>query len=121
MMILSSVLVAALSLISSTESFAPRSLTGVGGVRSASAVSKFNEKGLGALFISGSDSVEGDGTIQKETTVAAVPKVAQRWRKSTKQLATLGPSSGDREMIEKVSDGWMDISLNKLSSKMGIL
>ncbi|KAL3904456.1 MAG: hypothetical protein SGILL_010061 [Bacillariaceae sp.] len=37
-----------------------------------------------------------------ETTVAAVPKVAQRWRKSTKQLSTLGPASSNREMIEKL-------------------
>lgn len=34
------------------------------------------------------------------TTVAAVPKMAQRWRKSTKQLATLGPASSTKEMIE---------------------
>ena len=35
-----------------------------------------------------------------EATVAAVPKVAQRWRKSTKQVATLGPASESVEMIE---------------------
>jgi Pyruvate kinase, barrel domain len=40
--------------------------------------------------------------IPVETTVAAVPKVAQRWRKSTKQLATLGPASSNLEMIEKL-------------------
>jgi hypothetical protein len=34
------------------------------------------------------------------TTVAAVPKVAQRWRKSTKQVITLGPASSTQEMIE---------------------
>lgn len=38
----------------------------------------------------------------KETTVAAVPKVAQRWRKHTKQLVTLGPASSSFEMIEKL-------------------
>ncbi|KAL3914652.1 MAG: hypothetical protein SGILL_006016, partial [Bacillariaceae sp.] len=31
-----------------------------------------------------------------------VPKVAQRWRKSTKQLSTLGPASSNFEMIEKL-------------------
>ncbi|KAL7558815.1 hypothetical protein ACA910_018312 [Epithemia clementina (nom. ined.)] len=36
------------------------------------------------------------------TTVAAAPKVAQRWRKSTKQVATLGPASSTFEMIEKL-------------------
>ena len=35
-------------------------------------------------------------------TVAAVPKVAQRWRKSTKQVVTLGPASSSPEMIEKL-------------------
>lgn len=39
---------------------------------------------------------------QSSTTVAAVPKMAQRWRKSTKQLATLGPASSTKEMIEKL-------------------
>lgn len=39
---------------------------------------------------------------KSSTTVAAVPKLAQRWRKSTKQLATLGPASSNKEMIEKL-------------------
>lgn len=34
--------------------------------------------------------------------MAAVPKVAQRWRKSTKQVVTLGPASSNKEMIEKL-------------------
>jgi len=38
----------------------------------------------------------------KEPTVASVPIVAQRWRKSTKQLATLGPASSSKDMIEKL-------------------
>jgi pyruvate kinase len=38
----------------------------------------------------------------KDPTVAAVPKIAQRWRKSTKQLITLGPASSSKEMIEKL-------------------
>jgi len=37
---------------------------------------------------------------QTATTVASAPRMAQRWKKSTKQLATLGPSSSSREMIE---------------------
>jgi len=43
------------------------------------------------------------------TTVAAVPKLAQRWRKSTKQLATLGPASSSKEMIEKLFLAGADI------------
>lgn len=34
--------------------------------------------------------------------VATAPSVAQRWRKSTKQVATLGPASSNFEMIEKL-------------------
>ena len=47
----------------------------------------------------------GDQTTTNKptkTTVAAVPKVAQRWRKSTKQVVTLGPASSNTEMIEKL-------------------
>ena len=58
-------------------------------------------------------TVEGEPSTKKRgelvdankitsTTVAAVPKLAQRWRKSTKQLATLGPASSSKEMIEKL-------------------
>ena len=35
-------------------------------------------------------------------SVASAPRIAQRWRKSTKQLATLGPASESREMLEKL-------------------
>jgi Pyruvate kinase, barrel domain len=45
----------------------------------------------------------------KETTVAAVPMVAQRWRKSTKQVATLGPASSSKEMIEKLFLAGVDV------------
>ena len=91
----------ALSLLSSTtDSFSPRSLVGTGQTSRRLEESE----SLSSLFVSVSDSIVGDGTLPQKTTVAAVPKVAQRWRKSTKQLATLGPSSSDKEMIEKVSE-----------------
>jgi len=41
-------------------------------------------------------------SLPKKTTVAAVPEVAQRWKKSTKQVVTLGPASSSKEMIEKL-------------------
>lgn len=41
-------------------------------------------------------------TIPNVQTVASAPMVAQRWRKSTKQVATLGPASSSKEMIEKL-------------------
>jgi len=37
-----------------------------------------------------------------EKSVAQVPKISDRWKKSTKQIATLGPVSSNREMIEKL-------------------
>jgi len=36
------------------------------------------------------------------TSVASVPKISNRWKKSTKQVATLGPASSTKEMIEKL-------------------
>lgn len=45
----------------------------------------------------------------QDTTVASVPKFAQRWRKSTKQVATLGPASSSREMIETLFLAGADI------------
>jgi len=41
--------------------------------------------------------------------VASIPKFAQRWRKSTKQLATLGPASSTLEMIETLFLAGADI------------
>jgi len=96
MMILSSVLVTALSLISSTDSFSPRSIVSD---RLATSGNHHAER-VGPLSVSLVNTILG--TKPQETTVAAVPKIAQRWKKSTKQLATLGPSSGDKEMIEKL-------------------
>lgn len=46
--------------------------------------------------------VSTQARVASTTTVAAVPKMAQRWRKSTKQLATLGPASSTKEQIEKL-------------------
>ena len=40
------------------------------------------------------------GPAAVTTTVANPPMVAQRWRKSTKQVATLGPASSSLAMIE---------------------
>jgi len=103
MMILSLVLLATVSsLISPTESFAPRSIVVDRSAISDNEAQKsfYSVERMGPLCVSLTDSVTG--TQPQETTVAAVPKVAQRWKKSTKQLATLGPSSGDKEMIEKL-------------------
>jgi len=44
-----------------------------------------------------------------ETTIASIPKFAQRWRKSTKQLATLGPASSSPEKIETLFLAGADI------------
>mmetsp|Transcript_2106 Transcript_2106/g.3020 ORF Transcript_2106/g.3020 Transcript_2106/m.3020 type:complete len:587 (+) Transcript_2106:61-1821(+) len=60
-------------------------------------------KPLTALKVSAETTTSAPATgTSPQTTVASVPKVAQRWRKSTKQLITLGPASSNREMIEKL-------------------
>ncbi|KAL7494956.1 hypothetical protein ACHAWT_003506 [Skeletonema menzelii] len=48
-------------------------------------------------------------TETSDTSVASIPKFAQRWRKSTKQLATLGPASSTLEMIETLFLAGADI------------
>ena len=47
--------------------------------------------------------------LEQRTSVAAIPKFAQRWRKRTKQLATLGPASSSFEMIETLFLAGADI------------
>mmetsp|Transcript_1471 Transcript_1471/g.2605 ORF Transcript_1471/g.2605 Transcript_1471/m.2605 type:complete len:592 (+) Transcript_1471:273-2048(+) len=47
--------------------------------------------------------------VAQATSVASVPKFAQRWRKRTKQLATLGPASSTLEMIETLFLAGADI------------
>lgn len=48
-------------------------------------------------------------STNKDMTIAAVPMVAQRWRKSTKQVATLGPASNNKFMIEKLFLAGVDV------------
>lgn len=88
-------LLAAVALLQASEAFLPRNLP----IKSAVA-STFSLKVATDIDSSPSDSAVN--SPKQETTVAAVPKVAQRWRKSTKQLVTLGPASSSREMIEKL-------------------
>lgn len=102
---LSSALLSAVALLSpTTESFAPRSLTSA-------------KPSQTSLSVSVSESL--DGTLPQNTSVASVPKVAQRWRKSTKQLATLGPASSNYEMIEKVWTAEIDFFGNHWRANFG--
>ena len=55
------------------------------------------------------DVVTPAAPAQQATSVAAIPKFAQRWRKRTKQLATLGPASDSLEMIETLFLAGADI------------
>ena len=73
---------AAAFLASQSEAFAPASL----GVKRTSS------------FLQSSLAPNGVAATKAEMTVAAAPKVAQRWRKSTKQLVTLGPASSNFEV-----------------------
>jgi len=54
-------------------------------------------------------SVTGDSAWAMEGVEGANPKLAQRWRKKTKQVATLGPASCDMEMIEKLFLAGVDV------------
>jgi hypothetical protein len=109
MKFLSSTLLIAVSLVASTDCFTPR------GPGFVSPNNNNGGKANGAVDISlESSTLETTrnswspvfptpaAPMPKETTVAAVPKMAQRWRKSTKQLTTLGPASSNKEMIEKL-------------------
>lgn len=55
---------------------------------------------LASTTVGAKDVVAPSKPLAQQTTVAAAPKLAQRWRKRTKQLATLGPASSSIEMIE---------------------
>ena len=63
---------------------------------------------ISAVVLSSTSAGELEGATNgalgatSKKSVASAPKIAQRWRKSTKQLATLGPASSDRETIEKL-------------------
>mmetsp|Transcript_88593 Transcript_88593/g.173289 ORF Transcript_88593/g.173289 Transcript_88593/m.173289 type:complete len:589 (-) Transcript_88593:229-1995(-) len=95
---LSIALLAALSCFQSSESFVPQGMSTVTSrTETALKVATDWDTQNGARSIN-----SYFGAPKPEPTVAAVPKVAQRWRKSTKQLVTLGPASSSREMIEKL-------------------
>lgn len=80
------VFVAAIALLAShSQAFAPASF---GVKRSSSLQSTTN---VDPSYVA---------AVNPETTVAAAPKVAQRWRKSTKQLVTLGPASSNKEVSD---------------------
>jgi pyruvate kinase len=101
----SSSLLVALGLIASADAFVPRSIPAFATRSLAASSSADRTKISSALHVVANPALtNGDVTASsiKDTTVAAVPKVAQRWRKSTKQLVTLGPASSTREMIEKL-------------------
>lgn len=55
---------------------------------------------LASTTVDAKDVATPSKPVAQQTSVAAVPKFAQRWRKRTKQLATLGPASSSLEMIE---------------------
>ena len=93
----SSFLVFSLGVFHPSDSFVPRGLSTFG-VRSTTSSPVIT--GPSALNVMANTTITNGGSATP--TVAAVPKVAQRWRKSTKQLITLGPASSSREMIEKL-------------------
>ena len=95
------------------DAFIPRPLQQKGLRFSANskpgAVDPSNSIGLSSALSNLDEATNGATNGAMGKTVASAPKVAQRWRKSTKQLATLGPASSDREMIEKLFLAGADI------------
>ena len=96
---LSSSISIALTLVVGTEAFVPRFAS----QQSTVSISPNTQttSALGATI----EKTNGEATaipVGDEPTVAAVPKLAARWRKKTKQLTTLGPASQNKEMIEKL-------------------
>ena len=87
----SATLIAAFFSIQTSYSFTPAQRFSAFGVQSAS-----KQLDGSSLYVATPSSAP------EKATVATVPKVAQRWRKSTKQLVTLGPASSNAEMIEKL-------------------
>lgn len=96
----SAALLLASALLQSSDSFVPKGLPTFG-LQSTAPSTQLASFTL-TLDVPPQNSTSGTVSAPKDTTVAAVPKVAQRWRKSTKQLITLGPASSNREMIEKL-------------------
>jgi pyruvate kinase len=95
---LSTTLFAALSLMQASDAFVPRGMPST----ATRSVETYTALNVAMDLDRDAQSINSISGAPKETTVAAVPKVAQRWRKSTKQLVTLGPASSSREMIEKL-------------------
>ena len=88
------------SVIRSADGFVPSSFWQQRPSSRASAISTVVLSSTSAGELEGATSGALGATSKK--SVASAPKIAQRWRKSTKQLATLGPASSDRETIEKL-------------------
>lgn len=86
----------AISSFVTTDAFVPRSLQQQPKTSSIVLSSSYLND------VEGTTDTNGATGSTMGKTVASAPRIAQRWRKSTKQLATLGPASSDREMIEKL-------------------
>jgi len=82
--------------LSMTDAFAPLLSS-----TQTSTLKLFKGKSRSSSQLAVASETEPSNTKQNPTVVS-VPKMAQRWRKSTKQLATLGPASSSKEMIEKL-------------------
>ena len=86
------------SVIKSVDAFVPRSLQ----QKKFSSTSSENAIVLSSTSVGEMEGATNGAVGATKKSVASAPKIAQRWRKSTKQLATLGPASSDRAMIEKL-------------------
>ncbi|KAL3811228.1 hypothetical protein ACHAXA_008987 [Cyclostephanos tholiformis] len=95
----------------SIKVFALLAVLGVNSVNSFSSniSRRLNTSPTALASTTAKDVVTPSKPLAQQTSVAAVPKFAQRWRKRTKQLATLGPASSSLEMIETLFLAGADI------------
>ena len=87
----------------STNAFSPNSISNV---RSSISSTTFLNNGMDAYDAQMKAAYGGGSTVTAAQPSLSTPtdnfKSSPRWRKKTKQLATLGPASSDFEMIEKL-------------------
>ena len=88
--------------IKSADAFVPRSLQQQKYPGTCSPISSGSAVVLSSTSVGDIEGATNGAVGATKKSVASAPKIAQRWRKSTKQLATLGPASSDRVMIEKL-------------------
>lgn len=93
----------------SVNSFSPRKASSFHSVRNLNTSPSATASATAEPTATATGKEDAVKSKPQQTSVAAIPKFAQRWRKRTKQLATLGPASSSFEMIETLFLAGADI------------